>query len=969
MRPKSASALPIQAQVADLRRQLAEAELALALVDPDTLDPASSIRLPDGPSGNSSEELFRLAFEGSSVGLSVLDAQGRWVLFNRAFRDVFGEDEAGLRAAGLLDLVRPEDRQALEADLTLPTGGPKLVERRFRHRLGGMIWGRLNLSPTRVADRSTPFWICQFEDVTERHLEQVEADHERSILAETIARAPIAIALFDTSMRYLAHSTRWLDDHDRAGQMVIGRSHYEVIPDIPERWKEIHRRGVAGEVLGADEDLFEHDDGRVDYYRWAVHPWRTADDRIGGIIVVASRINDLVLAREAAVEGSRLKSQFLANISHEIRTPMIGVIGVVELLLETDLDPEQRDLASTIFDSARSLLNLINDILDLSRIESGKLAVQFQPFNLRAVVEEIAALMALPAHLKGLELICDFPVRLPEWYEGDSARIRQILLNLVGNAIKFTEAGEIRISARSIPLDDPARPDEGRASIRLSVHDTGIGIHEDRRRSIFDSFTQGDGSNARVHGGTGLGLSICQRLAELLGGVIGLSSELGRGSTFHLDVPLVERPRPQPQAESGEGEGPPLGGNVILVADGNMTVRALIRVQLEAWGGDVIEVDDAGDALVLARSIHTIEHKRSAVLLVDERLAEANPSFVREFFRDPVLRAIPLILMTSGPIKPSSAAQRFSVIAKPIRPAVLLGVLTDAIRSSIKPTEPVPVPHSDAPSLSPSAISSLAKLVGVRVLLAEDNPTNQKVAVKMLDRLGCSTEVVADGLEVLAKLDRSDFDVVLMDVQMPRMDGYQATAAIRLREREQTSPPKHLPIIAMTAHALVGDRECCLAAKMDDYLSKPVSISELSEVIQRWVVRPDPGPTAAPPDPNHAIDTPQPPPPPVLRLARLFELSQGEIEFERELLGCLLDDVADETASLHAGPDAYQAERILHGIVGACRTVGADALGAVCRELEDHCKKTGLALDASNLALIEREREKLIDAATTHLNR
>ncbi len=968
MRPKSASALTIQAQIADLRRQLAEAELVMALIEPGALGPATSTRSSPEPPSDSSEELFRLAFERSSVGLSVLDAQGRWILFNQAFCDVFGEDAAGLGATSLLGLVRPEDREALGADLTLPTGGAKLVKRRFQHPSKGTIWGRLNLSPTMIADRSTPFWICQFEDVTERHLEQVEADHERHILAETIACAPIAIALFDTSMRYLAHSARWLDDHDRTGQSIVGRSHYEVIPDLPERWREIHRRGVAGEIISADEDPFEHDDGRVDYYRWAVHPWRTADDQIGGIIVVASRVNDLVLAREAAVDSSRLKSQFLANISHEIRTPMIGVIGVVDLLLETDLNPEQRDLASTIFDSARSLLNLINDILDFSRIESGRLAVQSQAFNLRAVVEEITALMAFPAHIKGLELICDFPVHLPEWYEGDSPRIRQILLNLVGNAIKFTEAGEVRVSARHIPLTNPARPLEGRASIRLSVYDTGIGIHESRRSSIFDSFTQGDGSTARLHGGTGLGLSICQSLAELLGGAIGLSSELGQGSTFHLDIPLVERPRPQPQAESGEEEGSPLGGKVILVADGNATVRALIRAQLEAWGGDVIEVDDAGDALALARSTQPIEQKRATVLLVDERLAEAKPSFVRELFRDPNLMAIPLILMTSGSFKVSSVAQGFAVIAKPIRPAVLLGVVTEAIQSSSKPADLVFV--EPPPSRSTSATPPSPKLAGVRVLLAEDNATNQKVAVKMLKRLGCSTEVVADGLEVLAKLDQSDFDVVLMDVQMPRMDGYQATAAIRRREQEQTTIPRHLPIIAMTAHAMLGDRERCLAGQMDDYLSKPVSVSELSEILQRWVVRPDPGPIATPLAPDGTIETPEPPPSlPVLRLARLLELTQGDAEFERELLGCLLNDVASEIARLHAVLDSLQAARILHGIVGACQTVGADALGALCRELEDQSKVPGLPLDASSLAMIERERDKLVDAVTTHLNR
>ena len=518
------------------------------------------------------------------MGIAVLDSRGRWLLFNPAFCRVFGEDAASFSAVNLLDLAHPDDRGALQADLNLPSGQSRRLELRFRHRRRGVIWGRLNLSATLArCCGSSLLRICQVEDITEQHLEQVEDAQERHLLAESIAKAPIAIALFDTSMRYLAHSSRWLDVHDRTGRTIIGMTHYEVNPDLPERWKQIHRRCLAGEILSSEEDAFARADGQTHHYRWAVHPWRTADGRIGGIIVVVDRINDLIQARTAAIEASRLKSEFLANMSHEIRTPLNGVLGMVELLLGTDLSAEQRDLAATLFDSGQWLLKLINDILDFSRIESGKLVLETREFRLATLLGDVADLMILPAAAKGIELLCDLPADLPEAYLGDPGRVRQILLNLVGNAVKFTEAGEVRIVARAVAPTMPAPAADRPPTLRLSVHDTGIGIPVDRWESIFESFTQGDGSTSRIYGGTGLGLSICGSLARLLGGSISLSSTPGRGSSFHLDLPLP--PVLDGDRDAAGAGAMPLRGETIVVADANGSVRALIRHQLESVGG------------------------------------------------------------------------------------------------------------------------------------------------------------------------------------------------------------------------------------------------------------------------------------------------------------------------------------------------------------------------------------------------
>ncbi len=743
----------------------------------------------------------------------------------------------------------------------------------------------------------------------------------------------------------LAHSDLWPKMHEVAGVPVVGRNHYEVVPDIPERWKEVHRRCLGGEVLSSEEDRLDQGDGRASYYRWAAHPWRTQDGQVAGLILSADRIDDLVHARQGALEASRLKAEFLANMSHEIRTPMNGVLGMVELLLETALSAEQRDLATTIFDSGQALLTLIDDILDFSRIESGQSAIHPREFNLAAVLAEIAEIMVLPAQSKGIELLYDFPTDLAEQYEGDSGRIRQILLNLVGNAIKFTHQGEVWIMARALPDDAPPGPDGRQPNIRLSVQDTGIGIEEGRRLAIFESFTQGDGSSSRPHGGAGLGLSICHRLARLLGGSIGLVTTPGLGSTFHLDLPLV-RCEPPP----GEATGRPLLGRTIVVADRSASARSLIRAQLERWGAEVVEAETAAATLVALGSVATPD--RSPVLLISEQLVEDDPQFFRTINARPEQAAVPVVFMTTGPTRGRTTDRGCcQTIAKPIRPVCLLQALTAGPASAgcvALVVEPV--------------LSIDSGLVGTRVLLAEDNPTNQKVAAKMLKRLGCTFEVVNDGTEALARFDQACFDLILMDVQMPRMDGYQATGAIRRIEAGRPNPGR-VPIIAMTAHAMQGDRERCLAAEMDDYLSKPVTISRLAEMLRRWASPPRTTPPAVAPAPVPATL-------PVLRIARLHELSLGEIDFERDLLECLLSDVATGVDRLRAALDPLDPRLVantLHGIVGACRTVGADDLAAHCRDRESEAWEPGFRPGAGWLASIEQKQADLIAAIATRL--
>ena len=949
----------VQARIEDLRRQLIEAELQLACerIDSDDSESCSDQSLAQSIETETVEGLFRLAFEESSVGIAILDKEGRWLLRNQAFLKVFGEDVSSSSdpATGLFDLVHPEDQEALGVDLRMMAGQAKLVERRFRHSQTGLIWCRLNLSATLgTCCGSSPLRVCQVEDVTIRHLEALQDARERHLLAESIANAPIAIALFDTSMRYLAYSDHWVKGHGIDDRSILGRTHYEVMPDIPDRWRQVHRRCLLGEVIHADEDTLVLQDGSVQHWRWAVHPWHTTEGRIGGIIVVVDRIDDLVLARKTAIESSRLKSEFLANMSHEIRTPLNGVLGMVELLLETHLSPDQRDLATTTLENGQWLLKLISDILDFSRINSGKLDLETREFRLTTLVGDVADLMIQAADSKGIELLCDLPTDLSDCYLGDPNRIRQILLNLVGNAIKFTETGEVRISASAL-VPDSSIGGKGRPpTLRLSVHDTGIGIPPDRWEMIFESFTQGDGGTSRIYGGTGLGLSISSNLAQLLGGTIHLESEPGRGSTFHFDLPLAVARNGEPLGEVAESSH--LQGETVLVADANASARGLIRTLLEEWGARVIEADSAAE---VTRYLREPDNRSGlAVAIVSDRLADQITDL--EETRLGVLGGLPLILMTVGATRSRLTNRGGLAIAKPILPASLLKVVTEAIRDPDRP--PVPIPMSSAAR----AIAS-SRLAGVRVLLAEDNTTNQRVAVRMLHRLGCEPEVVADGSEVLSKLDQAEFDVILMDVAMPKMDGYEATNEVRRREASQSSS-RHVPIIAMTAHAMQGDRERCLAARMDDYLSKPVTIAKLAEVLERWVGKPAPT-WLAPPAPQPVAVTSQVP---TLLISRLQELSLGDLDFERELLDCLLTDIANGMSRLMTtlSPlDPHQVANTFHGIVGACRTVGAEALGLLCRTCELSARQPGFQPDAAWLARIESEQMRLIAAVEAHLSR
>jgi two-component system, sensor histidine kinase and response regulator len=801
-------------------------------------------------------------------------------------------------------------------------------------------------------------------DRTVRHA--IERLQTFKALRESEERFRSSMEYAAIGMALVAPDGRWLRVN-RALCKITGFSEVELLAtnfqsithpgDLEEHLNKI-RKLLAGEFDSFEmEKRYIHKDTHLVWIQLNVSLLR---DAAGQPLYLISQIQDiterkrqaseLAIARDVALESARLKAEFLANMSHEIRTPMNGIIGMTGLLLDSQLNIEQREFVDTIRTCGDTLLTLINDILDLSKIEAGKLTFETINFDLRSVIEGVAELLAERAQSKQLELVALVEQGVCTALRGDPGRLRQVLLNLVSNAIKFTEHGEVFVQAvRDSETDQ-------QVTVRFTMRDTGIGISEEGCRRLFQAFSQADGSTTRKYGGTGLGLAISKRLVEMMGGEIGVNSTPGVGSTFWFTAKFEKQPNTSMAVTQ-----PPAGlpGIRVLVVDDNATNRHIIYQQLKSWGAASDEASGAGEALILLRREQASGQPFDLAVLDMQMPALDGLELARQIKADAAIAGTRLIMMTSRGQSEHDTEIRDSgvllFLTKPVKQTKLYDAIVAAMSLGAGET-----PAASQRSLSPGvSVSTSEAHHRANILVAEDNRVNQKVILRQLAKLGYNADAVRNGVEALQSLARSPYDLVLMDCQMPEMDGYEACSELRRRE----SGLARVPVIALTAHAMGGDREKCLAAGMDDYLSKPVNVDELQTKLAYWLnqIPPAAEKIVAPATTDDPVN-----------MKMLRDVADDDPEFMSELVDLYLTEADNQLAALADAVTtgtAADIERIAHTLGGASVSSGMCGIVPPLRELERMGHERSIANAPQSLeeakVQIERIREFLASRLTT----
>ncbi len=903
-----------------------------------------------------SEMFYQALVESLPQNILRKDTEGRFVFANQKFCSSLGKSLDEVLGKNDWDFFPPHLAEKYHRDdlRVMSTRQPVDTIEANQTPQGDRIFVHVIKTPLYDAAGNVVGIQGIFWDVTERKKTEEALAYERDLLRALLDNIPDRIYFKDVKSRFLRISSsmaRRLGVQDPAE--VLGKTDFDFYPQTlaQEFFNDEQRIIVTGQPLINKLERIIDRDGKESWASVTKVPIYNKSGTVTGIIGISRDVTKLKEAesalenaRDAALEHARIKSEFLANMSHEIRTPMNAITGMTGLLSDTELDEEQREFVDTIHSSTDTLLGIINDILDYSKLEAGKLSIETLDFDLREVVEDTAEMLAQRAQSKKVELVHSIDDGVPTALRGDGRRVRQVLSNLVTNAVKFTEKGEVAIRV--------ARQGETEkdVNIRFFITDTGIGMSAKTLPLIFRSFTQADGSTTRKYGGTGLGLAISKQLVEMMRGKIGVESTLGKGSTFWFDLPFEK----QEQATPEDTNVPDFGNLRVLVVDDNATTRHTLQHQLERWRFRSAMAADAADALTQLRAA-AAENDPYAIVLLDMQMPGMDGlTLASAINNEPVLaRTRTIVLAPFGQRLDPELMEESGVSQCVIKPAKRSRLL-DALVTSTDTTFTT-APHVTARETMPPVRPNPAAK-SMRILLAEDNAVNQKLALRQLHKLGYEAEAVSNGAEVLQEFERISYDVILMDCQMPEMDGYEVTRQIREFEKQNSSRRTPAYIIAITAHALEGDREHCLSAGMNDYLTKPLHIAHLDAALARAIRRrPTPGVAGAALDPvciaglKELREPGQPDP--LVELAELFN-RESELCVHRV-----------ENASVQRDADA--ATRAAHSLKGSASNLGAHRLASLCATMEQSAKNREWATLSAQLNEAKTELARVKEALQT----
>jgi len=899
-----------------------------------------------------------LILESAAEGIYGLDLKGVTTFVNPAGARMLGYDPGELAGVPMHAKVHhtklngaPYSREECPMYAAFKDGTVHQVDNEVLWRKDGTsIRVEYNSTPIRNEQQEILGAVVMFRDITEK----IQAEEAMQSLAKFPDENPNPI------FRISDHGELLYANRISSG--ILTQLGCEIGQTVPDSWFNMVRETLAwGQPWEMEWWIDPYwyallitpivESGYVNIYGLDVTQRKKAEREVSQVAEdLEAKNRELSQARDEALAAANAKSEFLAMMSHEIRTPMNGVLGMTGILLESDLDKDQRECAETVKISADALLTIINDILDFSKIESGKLDIEVIDFDLRIVIEEVLDLVGAKAQEKGLELVGLIYASVPTAVRGDPGRFRQILLNLVGNAIKFTEQGEVVIQV----VPETETPEE--VYLRVDVMDTGIGLDAAAQQRLFKSFSQADGSTTRKFGGTGLGLAISKQLAELMNGTIGVDSEPGHGSRFWFTVRLEKQTSP---LEKEPDPGASLSGLRMCVVDDNDTNRLLMHHYANNWGMACLSAESGRNALDLLKDM-VAKGQPCDVLLLDFHMPGMDGlELAKHVKADSTLAHTKMVMVTSLGRRGDAATARNAGIAAYLTKPIHHNQLRDCLLLVMKG-----VTDGESSLVTKYTLRETPYHREGRLLVADDNIVNQKVAVRMLEKLGYRVDVVANGVEAVAAVTRIAYDAVLMDCQMPEMDGYEATQAIRNREaagecfgrqsRPSQAPGRtvtRIPIIAMTANAMKGDRDHCLEAGMDDFIAKPVKVEELQRVLAHWI----PTQEDESPHPDHEkggtshdiLDTnkegsvmneePQTPALDTATLEGLKELGDGDPGFLMEIIQQFLHDAPEHMVAIQQAVTEGNADALMkaaHGFKGICRNMGALPLGELCFSLE-----------------------------------